>query len=592
MKKFTLQLLAVVLFFAISGCGLNKMVDDANLINYQVDPDPLELKDGKVPVSITVTFPSKYFNKKAYLVVTPTLATKDGTGEIEMHAQTLQGEKVQDNNPIIYYSSGGSYTYIDTIDYSDPYRMSDLQLKVSANKGGNGKSYSFASVTIAHGVITTPLLVDEGLKIDNGTVGNTDQGLMNTITPSVTLPQSSTQSQTLVLYYPLQKDRLTSTEKRKADVDSFLNSVIAMHDDADINFQDITVASYASPDGPQDLNADLVQGRGDNSADFLVDEFDDAGFDQGTQSDFLTRSTTTDEDWDGFKNAVQASNMADKDLILRVLQMYSDPDIREREIKKLAAVYDELRNEILPQLRRSEVVATYQTRQRTSAELINLGKTNPDNLAQIELFYASNTATGTDKETILKNYTASYTDDWKGFNNLGVYYIESNQLDEAELQLQKAETIDANNAAVLNNMGVLYWAKGDVDKAAEYFKRAAQIDPNDEINYNLGVICIKKGNYETAVDKFGNSPSYNKSLAQLLAGNTADAIATLASVNSDEAFFYYLKAVEAARNGNEIDVFSNLQKAVAGNSALKEYALNDMEFRLYFEDDTFKSIVQ
>lgn len=592
MKKLTLQLLAVVLFLAISGCGLNKMVDDASLINYQVNPDPLELKDGRVPVSISVTFPDKYFNKKAYLVVTPALASKDGASEIEMHAQTLQGEKVADNNPVIPYDGGGSYTYIDTVDYSDVYRMSDLQLKISANKGGNGKSYSFATITIANGIITTPLLVDEGLKIDNGSVGNTGNGSMKAITPSVTLPASTNQKQTLVLYYPLQKAQLTTAEKRKADVDSFLNSVIGLNNDPDINFQDVTVASYASPDGPVDLNADLVDGRGDNSSSFLASKFDDANFDQGSQDDFLTRATTSDEDWDGFKKAVQASNMADKDLILRVLQMYNDPDVREVEIKKLAAVYDELRNEILPQLRRSEIVATYQTRQRTSAELVNIGKTNPSSLSQVELFYAANNATDADKETILKNYTSSYTDDWKGFNNLGVYYIRNNQLDDAELQLQKAETIDANNATVLNNMGVLYWAKGDVDKAGTYFKRAAQIDPNDDINYNLGVICIKKGNYETAVQKFGSSPSYNKSLAQVLAGNTADAIATLSSVNSEEAFLFYLKAVEAARSGNDLDVFSNLQKAVAKNAALKVYALNDMEFRLYFEDDTFKSIVQ
>lgn len=592
MKKLTIQLLAVVLFFAISGCGLNKMVDDASLIDYTVTPDPLELKGGKVPVSIDVVFPAKYFNKKAYVTFTPSLVSSDGSSSIDMHAQTLQGEKVNDNNPVIPYDNGGSYSYIDTIDYSDLYRMSDLQLKISANKGGNGSSYNFAAVTIAHGVITTPELVDEGLKIDNGTAGNSGNGIMNTITPSVTLPQTSTQKEVLTLYYPLQKSRLTTAEKRKADVDSFLNTVIAMSDDPDVNMGDITVASYASPDGPQDLNADLRDDRGANSSDFLVDKFDDADFDQANQADFLTRETTPEEDWDGFKAAVQASNIADKDLILRVLQMYNDPDVRETEIKKLAAVYDELRNEILPQLRRSEVVATYQTRQKTAVELINTAKTNPSTLSKLELFYASNNATGTDQETILKSYTSTYNDDWQGFNNLGVYYIKDNKLDDAEVQLQKAETIDNNNAVVLNNLGVLYWAKGDENKAGEYFKRAANIDPNDDINYNLGVICIKKGNYETAVEKFGGTPSYNKSLAQLLAGNTADAISTLSSVQSEEAFYYYLKAVEAARNANDNDLFTNLQKAIGKNSALKAYAQNDMEFRNYFEDDTFKSIVQ
>ncbi len=592
MKKLTIQLLAVIFILAVSGCGLNKMVDDASNIQYQVTPDPLELKAGQVPVEISVTFPAKYFNKKAYIVVTPTLASKDGNNEIEMHAQTLQGEKVKDNNPVIPYDAGGSYTYIDTLDYQAAYRMSDLQLKISANKGGNGKSYGFATVTIANGIITTPLLVDEGLKIDNGTQGNTGVGLMNTISPTVALPAASTGRQSLVLYYPLQKDQLTRAEQRKADVDSFLNNVIAMNTDADINFQGITVASYASPDGPLDLNHNLADGRGDNASKFMVNQFKNSDLDQANQDDFLKRTTTTDEDWDGFQKAVQASNMADKDVILHVLSMYSDPEIREREIKKMANVYDELRNEILPKLRRSEIIATYQTRQKTASELISIGKTDPNSLDQVELFYASGAAEGTDKETILKSYTAKFSDDWKGFNNLGVYYLHSNQLDEAELQLQKAETADANNATIFNNMGVLYWAKGDVDKAAEYFKKAAQIDPNDEINYNLGIICIKKGHYDKAVQKFGSTPSYNKSLAQLLAGNTANATATLGNVNSEEAFYYYLKAVEAARDANTQEVFTNLQKAISKNADLKAYALNDMEFRNYFEDESFKSIVE
>lgn len=592
MKRLTLQLFAVVLIFALGGCGLGKMVDNANLVQYQVNPNPLEMHADSVNLEINVSFPAKYFNKKAYLVITPVLKSEDGQNQLDFVPQTLQGEKVKDNNPVIPYNEGGSYTYTDKISYDEAYRLSDVELKISANKGGNGKDFSFVSVKIADGIITTPELVDEGLKVDNGTQGNEDNGLMRTVTASVKLPASSTERQKLVLYYPVQKSNLTSTEKRKDEIEDFLTSVKDAKENSDIEFKNLTIASYASPDGPQDLNSNLVEGRGDNTNNFMKDKFKKAEVEGADEDDFLKRETTPDEDWEGFKKAVQESNMEDKEVILRVLSMYSDPEVREREIKNMSAVYDELRNDILPTLRRSEIIATYETRQKTETELINLGKTKPEDLSQVELFYGAQAANGGDKETIYKSYNKKYTDDWKGFNNLGVYYIQANQLDDAEAQLQKAENADANNAAVINNMGVLYWAKGDYSKAKDYFERAAQIDPNDDINYNLGVICIKRGKYNDAVQKFGSTPSFNKSLAQTLDGNNSDAINTLSSVKSEEAYYYYLKAVEAAKNGSDNDVYSNLKEAVKKDASIKVYASEDMEFARYFEDETFKSIVQ
>ncbi|MBN2894236.1 MAG: tetratricopeptide repeat protein [Bacteroidales bacterium] len=592
MKKLTLQLIAVVLVFALGGCGLGKMVDNANLIQYQVNPNPLEMHADSVQVEINVTFPAKYFNKKAYLVITPTIKSDNGNNEIGLVSQTLQGEKVKDNNPVIPYDRGGSFTYKDKIPYDVAYRMSDLELKIAANKGGNGKDFSFGTVKIGEGIITTPELVDEGLKVDNGSQGNTGEGLMRTVTPKVDLPKSRTEKQSLVLYYPVQKENLTSNEQKKSEIDEFLTTVKNAKENKDIVFQDITIASYASPDGPVDLNSNLVEGRGDNSQKFMTGKFKKAKVEGADQSDFMKRETTPDEDWEGFKNAVQQSNMADKDVILRVLSMYSDPDVREREIKNMSAVYDELRNDILPKLRRSEIIATYETRQKTQQELINMGKTTPKDLSQVELFYGAQSAEGADKETIYKNYNTQYSSDWKGFNNLGVYYIKNNQLDDAEAQLQKAEAADANNAAVINNMGVLYWAKGDYDNAAKYFKQASQIDPSDDINYNLGVICIKKGNYADAVTKFGSTPSFNKSLAQTLNSSNTDAINTLNSVKSQEAYYFYLKAVEAAKNSDDNGVFTNLKTAVQKDATIKAYASEDMEFARYFEDETFKSIIQ
>ncbi len=601
MKKFTLQLIAIVIVFMVSGCRFNKMIDNASLIDYNVNPSPLEMHADSVNLEITVTFPPKFFHKKAYMILTPTLQSSDKTNEYPFKSKTLQGEKVKDNNETVIFKTGEikdnnstkrSYVYSSKIPYDKAFRMSDLELKINARKGVNGKEVTFASVKIADGIITTPELVDEGLKVDNGTQAGTNNGLMRTVTSSVELPKSRMEKQTLTLYYPMQKDQLTSKEKRKIEIEEFLTDVKNAKSNSDINFKDITIASYASPDGPVDMNSNLVKGRGNNSDKFLTSKFKKAKVVGAENTNFMNRKTTDAEDWVGFKKAVEASNIADKNAILNILSRYSDGEAREREIKNMAMVYDELRNSVLPQLRRSEIIATYETRQKTQQEIINLSKTKTEALTQVELFYGAQTATGGDKEIIYKTYTQKYASDWRGFNNLGVYYISNNQLDDAEAQLQKAESLEANNASILNNMGALYWARGDYDKAAEYFKNASKINPSDNINYNLGVICIKKGNYESAVAKFGSTPSFNKSLAQTLSGDNSAAMATMKNVTSEEAYVAYLKAVEAARDNNAGEVFSNLKTAVAKDASLKLYAQNDIEFLRYFEDETFKSIVK
>ncbi len=593
MKRLATKILVLLLGVAVlAGCNpLKKMADKADQLQYQVNPNPLEMHDGKVAVSISVNFPPKFFPKKAYLIITPTLVNANGE-ELSFNATTLQGEKVQDNNPVINYKTGGSYTYIDTIDYDPKFRKSDLTLKLSANLGGNGKSVSFTTVKIGEGIITTPELVEKGLIVDNGKLGNTGKGILRPILAKIEKPKPQPKNEKLVLYYPLQQSRLTYKEQRKPEIDSFLNQLSQIKNNPDVNLEKFAIASYASPDGPIDLNHDLVQGRGKTATDFMDKKFRKKDFADFISKDKIVRETTPDEDWEGFKELVQKSDIQDKDVILRVLSMYNDPNVREQEIKKMAAVYEELKKDILPKLRRAEIIATYQEREKTVEELIDLGKNNPDKLSQQELFFAAQSANGADKEAIYKNYINKYNSDWKAYNNLAVYYITENRLDEAEAQLQKAENADPNNAAILNNYAVLYYAKGDENKAHDYLKKAKEIEEKPEIGYNCGVFLIKHAKYADAVQKMGADATFNKSLAQLLAGNTTDAVNTLNSVKSDEAYYYYLKAVEAARNDDANGVFTNLQNAINKDASLKDYAKNDLEFRNYFDDDTFKSIVE
>jgi len=608
MKKITISIIVVSLLFIIGGCcGTKSMSKKAELMkqNVTVNTNPLEMHAGKVKVDVHVNFPEKFFCKKGYVVVTPTLVSKkDETIKHEFASETLQGEKINDNNPVVIYKTGDikygpnekdirtDTTFTFVMDYDPDYRMSDLNFDIKIKKGTDGELKELSSDVIAEGIITTPELVDKGLIVDNGKQGNTGSGLARTIEASVVLPAETTVKEDITLFYEVKKTNFTAKEKKREDIETFVEEVKTSKEDKDKEFVSFSILSYASPEGEIDMNEDLVEGRGKNTQNFLSKELKDAEVDGADEDNFYTRETTPAEDWEGFKTKVQASNIEDKELILRVLEMQKDLVKREEEIKKIGSVYDEIDDKIFPELRRSEVYATFKTKQKPASELVILGKSNPDELTQTELFFAAQSAEGTDKETIYKTYITKYPKDWRAMNNLGVYYIKANQLNDAETYLQKAENIESNNATIINNFGVLQWAKENLSSAQTYFKKAKAIEDTDEISYNIGVLQIKEAKYQEAVTSFGQMASFNKALAQLLSGNTADAKTTLNNVKSEDANYYYLKAVISARESNNEGIFTNLQKAVQADASLKAYAMNDMEFAKVFDDETFKSIVK
>jgi Flp pilus assembly protein TadD len=577
--------------FVAGGCnGLKKMAKNANLIQRSITPSPLEMHAGKVPVSITVNFPPKYFDKKAYIVCMPSLKSDNGSAEIKMKPKSIQGEKVKDNNKVIPYKAGGSYTYSDTIDYSDPYRRSDLVLNMKATKGS--ETVDIADIKIGDGVNVTPLLVEEGLKVDNGVISGAsngkDAGSGRLVEVKVDKPKSSTITKDLTMYYPMQKAALDKKELKKNEISAFVADVKKAADDANTNLKSVQVASYASPDGPEDMNANLVDQRGKTGENFAKDQLkkiDGAG-------NVVSRQTTQSEDWEGFKKEAEASNLKDKDLILRVLSMYSDPNVREREIKNISAAYTGLKTSVLPKLRRSEIKAVLETKEKSNSELVSLAKSNPTQLTKEEALYAS-TIADLDPQTkinLLKDYTSKYPNDWRGFNNLGVNYVKNGDMASAKTQFEKAKSIDGNQAAVYNNLGVVDFSNNNVSSAKEYWNKAKNLG-SQEAGYNLGVINIREGEYDKAVVNFGSTPTFNKALAETLNRSTADAKATLNNVESEDAWVDYLKAIVASKNSDQDGVISNLKNAVKKNSALKDYAKKDVEFIRYFEESAFKAVV-
>ncbi len=593
MRKITVNLLSLLIgaAFVLGGCNsLQKMADKANLVSHKTTPNPLEMHAEKVPISISVTFPPKYFDKKAYLVITPVLKSDDKTAEKQFRSKTLQGESVKDNNPVIRFNEGGSYTYQDTIPYEDIYRMSDLELAIKATKGG--ESVNVMSLKVAEGIITTPRLVTNGMLVDNGSLGGSKTGIGRLIDQTVSLPASSTAQEQLVVFYPLQQDKLQTKEQRKAEVQAFIDKVKGAVADTEKEVSAITIASYASPDGPVDLNQNLVDGRGKNAQGFVTDELKKSKVDKAKDANFFLRETTASEDWDGFKKVTESSTIRDKELILRVLSMYSDPVVREKEIKNIAAAYTDLKTSVLPLLRRAEIKVSYKAKPRTKEDIVGMGQSNPDALDQTELFFACQECQKPElKVKAYTTYTSKYPNDWKGHNNLGNAYIRNNQLAEAEASLLKAQSMESNNSGILNNLGVLYYVKGDYKKSEEYFNKAKAIGNNDAIGYNLGVIMIKQARYSDAVKSFGTPNSFNKSLAQLLAGNTSAAQTTIDGVKSDQGIYFYLKAIVAARDNKVDKVIENLRTAIAKDESLKAYAKMDMEFFKFFENEAFKSLI-
>lgn len=591
MKKTIIVIVALFItagFF--SSCDeLKKMAKDADKVQRTVKPSPLEMHANKVGVDVSITFPAKYFGKHVKLVIMPALVTSDGTDSVSFKPQTLHGEKFEDKGPEISYANGGSFKFSDTIDYDAKYRNSELVLNfvASTSKGDKPKIMRFPLGDKGKGVITTPELVQKGLEVDAGA------NMAKTVEATITKPAIRADQKTAEIYFNVQNASVKGKEMKKAEIDSLIAFIVSASENPDLELKAIKISSYASPDGSEELNEGLVNKRGTNSQKAFINALKKAKFNKAT--DFVVTATTPAEDWEGFKRLVKASDLDDKDNIIQVVNMHTDPVKREAEIKKISRVYNKLRKVILPMLRRSVFKLEYQTKARTNTELMGMASSKPEDLSQSELLYSATLPTdNAAKEAIYKTYTSKYPTDWKAWNNLGIAQAMQSKFSDAKVSFQKVLDIDSNNGAAFNNLGAIALAEGDDAKAWEYFEKAESAGCNSSsLGYNMGVILIKQAKYDEAVTKFGGENTFNKALALVLTGQFDAAKSTVNSMGTkSNAIFYYLKAVVAAKLDVKGDVFENLRLATSKDSSLKEYAGKDLEFRKYFEDSEFKAIVK
>jgi tetratricopeptide (TPR) repeat protein len=573
MKKITLNLLKLgVACIVLSSCGgLTKMVENSSTVKYDVKPSPLETHAGQVELTIKTQFPEKYFNKKAVVTATPILKYEGGQTEFE--PTILQGEKVEANNKVIAYA-GGDYSYTGKVAYKPEMMKSELVVEMSAQIGEK-TPVPIPGIKIADGVIATSTLV----KVDPKAVLLADNFVRTT-------PASFNAE----ILYLINKADIRSSELKKDEIKKLQDDLTAVKSDSTIQLKGAKISSYASPDGELALNEKLSGNRGGSAEKYLASTLKKLKIEGADVQGFLN-SATTAEDWDGFKKLMESSNIQDKELILRVLSMYSDPVVREKEIKNIAAAYNEIKDDVLPKLRRSQLIINAEKIGYSDEQLTQLAKTSPDSLKLEEILYAATlTSDLNEKLAIYKVAAKNFPQDARGANNAGYVALLLGNTADAKASFEQAKAIQDGDVSK-NNLGAVALIDGDLATAEQLFTSA--MGAGEVVNYNLGIIKIKQGDYTAAVNYFGNKPSYNAALAQLLNKETDKAIATLGELGDvTDGMVYYLKAVAGARGGQEELVLTNLRRAIELKADLKAYAKKDAEFLKFTANQGFASIVE
>lgn len=544
----------------VAGCGgLGKMDKYASTIKHTVEPDPLIVQGDTVHVNINGNFPGKYFYRKAQVELTPAVTWSGGEAPLKMAG--FQGDKAAGNYTVVPYESGKAFSYSDKVAYKPAMAESQLMLNILGKQGSKEKP--FTAVKLADGVITTPYLVQS----DDRVIIGADKFVRVT-----------THSADATINYLVASDVVRPTELQDKDVKDVAAFVKAGMKNPRITWKGVTIDAWASPEGEVHMNENLAEKRANSGKRWIQGVL--AANKVDTKAAGFYTLNPRGEDWDGFKTAIQASNFSDKDLVLRVLEMYPDVNRREQEIKNMAATYKEIADGILPKLRRSEIKVVYEVNGYSDEELTALSKSNPDTLKIEEILKAATLTSDLNEQLrIYREAERMYPQDWRTANNVGYVLFQQGKSAEAEAQFQKANGIQ-NNPVSSNNLGVIARQKGDRAKAAELLAKAT--DAGADVKYNQGIIAIQNGNYAAANSSMSGQNTFNAALAKMLGGDAAGAGTILSnSPDKDSAMGHYLAAIIAARTNNGEGVRSNLAAAVAKDASLKDKALKDLEFRNY-----------
>lgn len=554
MKK--LVFLSAVAVATLTSCG--GKLGELSADNFKVVPNPLVAESGQVPATINGMFPEKYMAKKAVVTVTPELRFTDNGVEIAVKGKsaTFQGEKVLGNDQSISYKVGGHYTMKANFAYQPAMQKSDLYLTFNARVGK--KEVQVPAVKVATGVIATSELY-------RSTITSA-----NPCTSQDAFQRVNEQKFDATIKFLIQQAELRKSELKSNSVQEFTSLLKRIAQDQEgLNINNVEISAYASPDGGVSLNEKLANKRQKNTESYVKKQMKAAKIDANLSSQY------TAQDWEGFQELVKASNIQDKDVILRVLSMYQDPQEREQQIKNMSQGFRELADGILPELRRARMTINYETIGRDDDQIFAQYKEDASKLSVEELLYAASIAdTDAQREDILKTTTNLYREDSRAYNNLAVLAMQKGNNAEAQKYLSMARTLDAKNAEANANMGLLALQQGDAKTAEDYISRAAGANNLAEA---LGNLHLAQGNYALAQQDFAGVNSNSAALAQLLNKDYARATQTLANVKNPDAMTDYLNAIVNARQGNNDAAASYLRSAIQKNPKLAQYAANDLE---------------
>jgi tetratricopeptide (TPR) repeat protein len=562
-KNLYIAIIAIITAVIISSCNVMKDLE------YEVNPNPIEMHGDKMTVNIDGKFIEKGLNKKAFVTLTPVLVNAAGD-ELEFDPKSFKGEKAAGNGEVVK-KDGHNFSYTSTRPYDPKFENAELKVKYVALKG-NKEKLNDITPKIANATIVTPLMIQNDDKVAMG---------------EDKLIRSFDKSTKAVVNYDKAKFVVKNNEKKDADILALQGFMTTAITNPKIIVNNIEIMSYASPEGEIEKNENLAADRAESAKAFLLQT--NKKMKLNIDPNMIIKSPKG-EDWEGLKELISQSSNEDKNIIIAVAEMENDPAKREQEIKALSTTYKFLDNDIFPELRRSQIIVNYKENGLTDEELKSAVASNPQSLTIEEMLFTANKLTSDDdsKLAIYKEVIKKDASDWRGFTNAGVILYKKGNTTDANEMFAKAYAAE-KNGVTSNNIGVVKRQAGEIADATEMFNNASAT--GDIAAYNLGLINIKKGEYSSAISNMGDGSTFNKALAQVLNKDYTSASSTLKnSADDNSAIGLYLKAIIAARTNKDADVMSNLSKAIAMDNSLKAKAKKDREFIKYFENAAFTAL--
>ena len=535
--------------------GCSKKLSPFQADYFTVNPNPLEVVGDKVPATVTANIPTKFFVKNAQVTVTPYL-TYEG-GEVASQPYSFQGEKVRGNSPVVSYDQGGNVTIPVMYNFDPVMLKSQLELAFTVQQGS--KQYVLPRVTVADGVVATAALADAGT-VNPALAPDKFQRIIN-------------EKYDADIHFLINQANVRANQTITSEMSRLSEKMIATQGDSTLQLAEVNISSYASPEGSLDFNTKLAEKREQTTQAFLKDRMKK---DKVTEFGELTANFTP-EDWEGFQKLVAASNIQDKELILSVLSMYKDPEQREQEIRNLSSIFDQLADQILPQLRKSRITASINVIGKSDDEIRNLLANDPSKLNVEEMLYAANLCdNNADKMAAYKKAVSQYPDDYRVYNDLGLTQYVAGDYAAAQKSFAQAARLNPAAAEPQMNQGLISLVNKDYRAANQKFGSAAGLN---ELGDAMGTYYLMTGDVNNAVKSFGSAKSNNAALAQILNKDYSKAKSTLGAINNPDAVTYYLTAVLGARTNNDKMVQNNLRQAVKLDRTLAARAAKDLEFK-------------